>query len=228
MSATGRGAIRQKDDSYQTPAFAVDAILPHLPIGGHILEPGCGRGAIVKRLLHHGVPAAHVFGVELDKARAKACAQLGIDVAAEDFLTYKLGGFALVLGNPPFGLALPFALNCLALTAPVRGTTALLVRLSWVAPQERGDLFKEHPADIYALDRRPEFVASLHCTANDTKRGCGWAETLEIDAKRPKRCPKCGGRIECNTSDAAEYCFVVWGPGRGGRWYRLHCPRGDA
>lgn len=40
---------------FATPDWCVRAILPHLPIGGSVLEPCAGEGAIVRALLASGV-----------------------------------------------------------------------------------------------------------------------------------------------------------------------------
>jgi hypothetical protein len=234
VSATGRGAVRQPDDLYETPAWAIDAILPHLPISGPVLDPGCGRGAIIGRLLAAGVRRADVVGVELDAGRARECRETHrVEVVHGDFLDYRQTCFGLAIGNPPFSLLSHFAERCLGMTAHVRGTTALLARLNWLAPAKRGAFLEAHKPDVYALERRPAFIASGHCTRPEpgqkkpSKRGCGWSVQQPIDEPRAKACPDCGGSVAWSTSDAAEYAFLVWGPGRGGHFYRLPpVPRG--
>lgn len=73
-------------------------------------------------------------------------------------------------------------------------------------------------ADWQWCFQRPEFVASMACTE---KKACGWRETIPIDADRPKACPLCGAKTTCSTTDAREYGWAVFGPGRGGRLFWL-------
>lgn len=102
------------------------------------------------------------------------------------------------------------------------GTVALLLRLNWLGSQDRAPFHRAHPADIYILPKRPEFAASLSCTAK--KSGCTYKETLPIEAIRPKICPLCGAKTACSTTDSIEYAWFVWGPSRGGRWSILPMP----
>lgn len=54
MSAAGRGAIRQPDDFYATPAWCVDALLRGCALpSGRWLEPTAGDGAIVGEVLRY-------------------------------------------------------------------------------------------------------------------------------------------------------------------------------
>lgn len=225
MSATNRGAERQRDDSYATPPAVVDAILPHLPLSGGILEPGCGKGNIIERLIAAGVSAKRITGIEIDSERAAVCRSRfdgTVTVLEQDFLDYRVSGFGLVIGNPPFSLALEFAKACLDCTFARRGTTALLVRLNWIAPAKRSGFLEKNRPDVYVLEQRPSFVASLKCGAGSS---CGWRLMQELDEERPKICPKCGDSVDCSTSDATEYAWLIWGPGRGGRWQSLPAPR---
>ena len=49
MSATNRGAERQKDDFYATPSWCVRALLRTVDLpGGAWFEPAVGTGAIVR------------------------------------------------------------------------------------------------------------------------------------------------------------------------------------
>jgi hypothetical protein len=41
-------------DNFQTPASALDCLLPHLKAGWTIWEPACGKGNLVRGLQAHG------------------------------------------------------------------------------------------------------------------------------------------------------------------------------
>jgi hypothetical protein len=126
--------------------------------------------------------------------------------------TRTLRGFAGVSPSP----------EPMTATLEDRGTVALLLRLNWLGSQERAAFHRAHPSDILLLPKRPEFTASMSCSAK--KQGCTYRETLPIESPRPKACPKCGARTMCSTTDSIEYAWFVWGPGRGNRWQILPMP----
>lgn len=227
MSASNRGVERQRDDNYSTDSATIDAIIPHVPTSGGVLEAGCGKGNIIGRLCVAGVPQKKIVGVEFDAGRAAVCRQRypSATIITGSFLEYTLEGFGLCVMNPPYALALEFLVHALKLLAPRRGTLAALTRLNFIAPASRADFFRAHTCDVYALERRPEFIASLRCigqpTAEPMVLPCGWRLTQELDAPRPRACPSCGQKVDCSTTDATEYGWLVFGPGRVGRWQTL-------
>lgn len=158
MSATGRGAKRREADFYPTPGWCTRAILPRLPLGGPILEPTAGDGAIVKVLLDAGVPSDRIQAVEFDPGRAAACG-LHAPTDCADFLAWDPScRFGAIIGNPPFSLALPIARRCVEIArgAPV----ALLLRLAWAEPESTGEreaLLRETRPEI-CLIPRPSFT----------------------------------------------------------------------
>lgn len=232
MSATGRSDIREPDDFYETPAWVVEALLPHLPTGGKVLDPGCGSGAILRAIMATP-PFVHadLNGIEIHEGRADEARALFGDarkfhVQTGDFLTAHIESHDLIIGNPPFSLAMAFVEKSLALAKPYRGTVAMLLRMNWLASQERSTFHRANAADLFILPRRPSFCASLKCKPpkEEGSKGCGWAVMQRVDAPRPKRCPTCGSTVAVVTSDSTEYAWFVWGPGRGNRWQLLAVP----
>lgn len=224
MSSTARGASRENLDFYPTPGWCVDLLLDALNVcpEWRCLEPAAGDGAIVKRLLARGVPASGIGAVEIDPTRAEKVHEI-VTCECSDFLKDPpiVGCHELIVTNPPFALAADFAKTALFLAGD-RGTVALLLRLNWLGSQERAAFHRAHPSDILLLPKRPEFTASMSCSAK--KKGCDYRETLPIEAPRPRDCPKCGARTQCSTTDSIEYAWFVWGPGRGNRWSILPMP----
>lgn len=164
-----------------------------------------------------------LYGLEIDAARAEEARTLFAKerrhhVTVGDFLTGPQAPCDLVIGNPPFKHAMAFVLRALAITWPRRGTVAMLLRMNWLASQDRMAFHRENPADLFVLSRRPSFCASLKCKA------CGWGDVQRLDALRARACPLCGGKVVVTTSDSTEYAWFVWGPGRGGRWQILSLP----
>lgn len=227
MSSTARGASRENLDFYPTPGWCVDLLLdalaPHFMWPNvQCLEPAAGDGAIVKRLLARGVQPGMAHAIEIDPGRATLLRAMLPYAWCADFLTMKNEGrYDLIITNPSFSLTLDFARVALAMAGD-RGTVALLLRLNWLGSQERAAFHLAHPSDILLLQKRPEFKASMSCSAK--KKGCEWRAMLPIEAERPRTCPACGAKTMCSTTDSIEYAWFVWGPGRGNRWQILPMP----
>ena len=169
MSATcvpkrdGTTAARHADDAYFTPGWAVHAVLPHLPTAGSVLEPCAGDGAIVRALMARGVHC--VDAIELDEERAAKVRAVGADgdVLCADALSTEADSewflpHGLILTNPPFSLAMEFLEKALASQKPHQGTSAFLLRLSWLASSKRAAFHRENPSDVYVLSKRPSFT----------------------------------------------------------------------
>jgi hypothetical protein len=217
VSSTNRsGELRVADDFYETPGWAVRALLPELGKPPHeVVEPACGNGAIVDELKHAWGDSSLYYGFELDPTRAAIADARGGRVRCADFLSLPPEHcWDLAITNPPFVLAQEFAEQCLK----VARETALLLRLAFMAGIERSAFLKANPCDVFPLPRRPQFVAVVKCREGKGQVSCGWRITVQIDAPRPKCCPNCGGKRDVVTSDSADYAWFVWGPGRGNRW----------
>lgn len=224
MSSTARGASRENNDFYPTPGWCVDLLLSAIrpSFADKVLEPAAGDGAIIKRLISYGIAPEKIAAIEIDQARAEMVRAIVPDVRCEDFfLEPDLNAYDLIITNPPFALATNFARRAVEMTR-YTGTVALLLRLNWLGSQERAEFHRAHPSDILLLPKRPEFTASMSCSAK--KSGCAYRETLAIEAPRPKACPTCGAKTMCSTTDSIEYAWFVWGPGRGNRWSILPMP----
>lgn len=222
MSSTNRGAERQPDDFYETPAWAVRALLPQLT-PGPVIDPFAGRGAILDAV--RDVWGERCCALELDAIRAAICGAKHYTERRDSFDERAWPSQEAVITNPPFARAMDAILRA-AREAP-RRERAFLLRLNFLGSQGRALFHREHPADIHVLPKRPEFVASIKCKAENTngKRvGCGWTVVQMIDMPRPGACPSCGSLdLQISTTDSCEYAWWIWGPGRGGRWSILDC-----
>ncbi len=243
MSATNRSDVREPDDHYATPAWCVKAILPHLFKGdgrdNDLLDPCAGTGAILDAVREYrdacgpddGIAGTTLRGIENNQARRDACLTKGLSVELADALARPWGGPQFVVANPPYSSAMRFVERALGEIGK-DGTVAFLLRLSWLESQARKNFHRKHPADLYVLSSRPEFVASVKCVAEKTpegvlrlKKGCGWHDTFPIDEPRPTKCRDCRGRVSVTTTDSAAYAWFVFGPGRGNRWFLLDADR---
>lgn len=157
---------RQPLDFYATPAPVIDAILPHLPLGGDVLDPCAGDGAILARLRAWGVDRSRISGIEIDPVRAaQACEHA--DTICDDALHRNWPTVGLILANPPFKTAHDWAYRTVMDARHHGGTVALLLRLSFLESAVRVAFHRTHPSDVYVLPSRPKFVGrktdSLTC-----------------------------------------------------------------
>lgn len=219
MSSTNRGAERQPDDWYETQPATIRAILPHIlhPNTKRVVEPCAGRGAIMVALRDHprGETALEldITGIEIDADRGTIARCRGFEVTlgdAGDVSNWPAERVDLAISNPPFFLAM----EILEVALKRATTVAMLLRLNWLGSQDRAPFHRANPSDVYILQRRPSFAASLKCGAKQ----CTWKKTQPLEDARPKICPTCGDKVKVTTSDSCEYAWFVWGPGRGNRW----------
>jgi hypothetical protein len=143
-------------DFYETPAAAVEAILPHLPCAVDVLDPCAGRGAILSVVQKS--PAARgigpsVRGFEIDPSHGTRP-----NVYQRDALEPETWGLPeLVVMNPPFNRALEFVERALV-EVQRGGTVAALLRLGFLESAKRSAFHASHPSDVYVLARRPSFT----------------------------------------------------------------------
>jgi hypothetical protein len=178
MSATGRGAVREKDDFYETPAWCTSLILDALtaelgisPMVDTVLDPFAGRGAILD------VATARRFrtiGIEIDADRSSACESKPREskphcVRCADALSETLrwvhpdDGNVVIVTNPPYRLAMQCVDRAIK---EARGSiVAMLLRLNWLASQRRAAWHRAHPSHVYVLPRRPSFTEDGHTDA---------------------------------------------------------------
>ena len=164
MSSTNRSDARRKDDFYSTPAWVTRAILPHLPKRGDVLDPCAGDGSLLEVL---GAASDDVRGIEIDEGRSLACRSKIIRCVTGDALAMSWSSPALIITNPPFSLAMEFVVKSLVTALPYGGTVAMLMRINWLASQERAAFHKAYPSDVYVLPRRPSFTGDGKCDSTD-------------------------------------------------------------
>jgi hypothetical protein len=93
-------------------------------------------------------------GLELDEERAAEAEKLH-QVHQCDALIQERWPFAdLIITNPPY----KFALDFVACALHTGRDVAMLLRLNFLASQQRAAFHKQHPSDVYVLPRRPSFA----------------------------------------------------------------------
>jgi hypothetical protein len=204
MSATGRSAVRDPDDFYETPLDVSRAIIRRLP-AGVVLDPAAGTGAILRAARLEGREAV---GIELNSDRAVQAACM-----CKDALSLYSWPGDIVVANPPFKTAMAFVER--AVSEVVEGkkrAAAFLLRVNWLESEARAAFHRAHPADLYILSKRPSFVWSFSCAAK-----CGWCEIVKPGSDVPKTCSQCGAGVKVTKSDATGYAWWVWGMGPAGQ-----------
>ncbi len=155
MSATNRGAVRNKDDSYYTPdALALECcrVLARDVVGTSprcILEPSSGGGAFV-RAADTTWPAAEIAAVDVNPGQWVQYVM--------PFESYPITDFDLIVGNPPYLLAEQHIR--LAMSKLERGgVLAFLLRVNFLGSRARAALWKDHPiSSFYVIRPRPSFT----------------------------------------------------------------------
>ena len=157
MSATGRSDVRNPDDFYETPAWCVHRFLEaaRLP-GGLWVEPSAGHGATI-RAVNSVRTDVKWAGFEIRQEAYPHLEPLVTNHGSVtmDFLkTTFIDTPAVILGNPPYSLAMEFVTHALYSGAHV----ALLLRLNFVGSAKRSKFFRECMPDVYVLPNRPSFT----------------------------------------------------------------------
>ncbi len=152
-------------DFYPTPAWCTRAVLaaiPGLP-GGVWMEPSVGSAAIVRAVdgaRREEPRALRWIGCEIRDVRPLP------PIAPDDL---RIGDFLdpatcaglprpdVIIGNPPYSHALPFAARCLEI-ADGHAWVLMLLRLAFLETEERRPFLQRNPPDVYPLSRRPSFT----------------------------------------------------------------------
>ncbi len=153
MSSTNRGAVRRINDSYMTPLWLIEAVVPHLARRlatvpqPRILEPAAGDGSIV-RILEAAFPKARIDSGDLTTGR--------------DFLThrYKRDYYHLIISNSPYKFAREFVDRAFDLRPLI---TVMLLRINFLGSQGRAAWWREgHTGNLslYVSPRRPSFTGT--------------------------------------------------------------------
>lgn len=141
------GLADRKDDLYETPAVAVEALLRVEKLPHHLWEPACGRGAIVKVLRErgHSVIATDLVDYGLPITLP---GYYGVDFLME----YKAPtGTEAIVTNPPFKLAEEFVAHALELCPLV----IMLLRLAFYESERRSFILEGSGlARIHTFRRR--------------------------------------------------------------------------
>lgn len=130
-SANGR------PDDFQTPAIALNPLLPFLKPDWTIWEPACGKGNLAKGL------------------DGKGYKTISTDIlSGQNFLTYfPQTKFDCIITNPPFSMKDEFIERCYLLEKP----WALLMPLTTFEGKKRQFMFRKHGVQVLFFNKRINF-----------------------------------------------------------------------
>lgn len=129
-------AVSQGYDRCQTPAYALDPLLPYLPLHWIVWEPAAGEGNIVRTLRDKG------YGVAASELQE-----------GQDFFHYEPPMWQAIVTNPPYSIKYEWLAHCYALGMPF----ALLVPVETIGAKAAQRLMECHGAEILLLDKRVNF-----------------------------------------------------------------------
>lgn len=138
----------RKDDLYETPPEAVEALLRVERLPEYLWEPACGRGKIANVLAAHG----HcVWATDLVNY-GQSSENCGIDFLMERMSRYSpIQHIQCIITNPPFKLAEEFVDHALCLCPKV----VMLLRLAFLESERRSSILDSGwLARIYVFRKR--------------------------------------------------------------------------
>ena len=161
MSATNRGSVRKESDFYATPISCVENLLNNLDLqnrGIEVLEPSAGNGNIISVFKKY-YPNKNVTALELREEEENNLNMLTNNVVIDDFLHRKITNkYDIIIGNPPYGLAIEFvkkSLECLK----DEGILIFLLRTAFLESKSRYQFWQENPlTGLLTLSKRPSFT----------------------------------------------------------------------
>lgn len=163
---------RIDDDFYETPSWCVEGLLRQTQWalqGSSVLDPSAGRGAILEAA--RGFGAARCLGLELDRGRCDRAQAAGFIVTLGNSLLVGWEAADFLIGNPPYALALNFALRAAEWSRAIGRPAALLLRLGFMSSKERAPFHLKFPSCLHPLAKRPKFRTDRKGT---DKYDVGW------------------------------------------------------
>jgi len=123
-------------DDFQTPAIAINSLLPYLKKDWTIWECAEGNGNLTKAFESAGFK---VIGTDILKGY--------------DFLLNDIGDYDCIITNPPYSLKEKFLERCYNLGKPF----ALLVPLTFLESEKRQKLFRKYGIQLIIPNKRINF-----------------------------------------------------------------------
>lgn len=120
-------------DACQTPAYAIDPLLPYLPEGLNIWEPACGEGLLEDALIDSGFA---VFGSDI--------------LTGQNFFEYQPETWDAIVTNPPYSIWSLWLERCYRLGKPF----ALLLKVDVLGTKAGQEMFDQYGIEIIFVNPR--------------------------------------------------------------------------
>lgn len=120
-------------DACQTPAYAVDPLLPYLTEGWNIWEPAAGEGYLVEALYDSG------FSVESSDV-----------LTGQNFFEYEPDRWDCLITNPPYSIHFQWLERCYKLGKPF----ALLLKVDILGTKTAQEMFDQFGIEIIFVNPR--------------------------------------------------------------------------
>lgn len=153
--------MRKDFDFYATPESCIKLLLDNYDLsnkGDLILEPSAGNGNVSKelKLLY---PNKNITSAEI-----RACEKDNLELCSDeviicDYLDYKFNKkFDIIIGNPPYTLAIEFVEKSLS-NLTKNGVLIFLLRTAFLESKSRYNFWQKNPlTGLLTLSKRPSFT----------------------------------------------------------------------
>lgn len=131
--------VPQGFDACQTPAYALDPLLPYALRFGQIWEPAAGEGLLVDALYDAGFSQSAVISSDL--------------LTGQNFFDYEPPDWDCLITNPPYSLKYRWLERCYEMGKPF----ALLLPVETLGAKSAQVLFRPYGIEVLFLDRRVNF-----------------------------------------------------------------------
>lgn len=153
---------RRESDAYYTPEHVIHNFLDEYNLDMNdmnILEPSAGDGAFC-RVLRQRYPNIYIHANEVRNEEFDGLKRYADIVTNEDFLTMDiLMKYDIIIGNPPYSLALEFMRRCFEIDST--NTKIMLLRTAFLETKVRYPFWQKHKLNgLYTLANRPSFTGS--------------------------------------------------------------------
>jgi len=128
-------------NDFQTPAWAIQPLLPFIKKEWLIWECACGKGNIVNAFKEHKY---NIIGSDLLNDK---------DFLSNSLYTYLPEKYDCIITNPPYSIKQKFLERAYELKKPF----AFLLPLTTFETQKRQKLFKEYGLEVIFFDKRINF-----------------------------------------------------------------------
>lgn len=166
VNRTGDAQESLPFDRCQTPAYALDPVLPFIPRDWVIWEPAAGEGNIVKALKAVGYSVV---------ASDLLMEGIGEDVqGGRNFFDWQPPQFDCIITNPPYSVKFPWYERCYELGKPF----ALLLPVETLGVGAAQRLYKRYGHEQLLLDKRINFKMPHKGWESGEWRSTAWFPTF--------------------------------------------------